>query len=154
MRMDAWDEVRSAVLAGEGACGAGASDDAVKAASQALGVEFPEELRCYLQRIGWIRVGGDTYYGLGDDLPYPTAMDLREMTRSEREDVEPPMQRHLVPILNNGFGDHWCVDTRTGAVVEWRHDDYDGEDQTPVFVDASFAAWLRSRVREVLEADQ
>jgi len=149
--MGTWDHILELLSKHNITHGAGASDNDIATAEAALGVRFPDELREYLTRVGWIDEDMG-FYGVGSDVPRKR-FDLVEHTRWEREEAGPPMQHHLVPILNNGGGDHWCVDTRTGAVVEWRHDDDDGEDQTPVFVDASFASWLHAHLRESLEDD-
>lgn len=150
--MDVWTNIRSAVMRNGGRCGNGVGLDDISRAEHSLRVTFPAELRHYLNRIGWMDVGGNIFYGLGPDLPMPSGMDLREMTRSEREDVEPPMQQHLIPILNNGGGDHWCVDTRSGDVVRWNHELDD--EQTPEFVDASLSGWMLKRLREDLVDDE
>jgi len=148
--MTTWDQIVDLLSAHNVEHGSGASDADIGAAEDALGVKFTPEVREYLRRIGWIDRGMG-FYGLGSDVS--RTLDLVRITRREREDAGPPMQRQLVPVLNDGGGDHWCVDTRSGAVVEWRHDDDEGEDQTPAFVDASFASWLHARLREMLESD-
>jgi len=144
--MTIWDQVAQLLTKHGVPHGRGATDNDIAAAERAVGLRFPDELREYLRRIGWIDHGMG-FYGIGSDVP-GKALDLLENTRCEREDATPAMHHHLVPILNDGGGDHWCVDTRNGAVVEWRHDDDDGEDQTPVFVDASLAAWMLQRLRD------
>jgi cell wall assembly regulator SMI1 len=147
--MTTWDEITELLARRRVAHGHGAKDDEIANAESALGVRFPDELREYLHRIGWIDHGMG-YYGVGNDVP-GKALDLVENTRCEREDAEPSMQHHLVPILNNGGGDHWCVDTRSGEVVRWNHEL--DEDQTPEFVDASLAAWMLERLRDALADD-
>jgi cell wall assembly regulator SMI1 len=147
--MTTWDQILQLLSQHDVTHGKGATDEDISAAEAVLGVRFTEELRQYLGRIGWIDHDMG-FYGLGKDVP-SKALDLIANTRCEREEAGPPMQHHLIPILNNGGGDHWCVDTRSGVVVEWRHDDDEGEDQTPEVIDASFASWLHARLRESLE---
>jgi cell wall assembly regulator SMI1 len=143
-----WDEILQLLDQNKIDHGAGASSREIDDAEAALSVRFPAELREYLTRVGWI-AHGMGYYGLGADVPDKKRFGLVENTRWEREEAGPPMQRHLVPILNNGGGDHWCVDTRSGNVVEWLHE-FD-EDQMPEFAHASLAEWMFTRLTDDVE---
>jgi cell wall assembly regulator SMI1 len=147
--MTTWDQILQLLSQHDLTHGEGATDEDISAAEGLLGVQFTEELRHYLRRIGWIDHDMG-FYGLGKDVP-SKALDLIENTRWEREEAGPPMHRHLIPILNNGGGDHWCVDTRSGDVVRWNHEL--DEEQEPEKVDASLAAWMLQRLREDLVGD-
>jgi cell wall assembly regulator SMI1 len=141
-----WPRVRDRLRAFEDSIfGAGASADEVEAAQQALGVKFPTSYIAFLREFGWAEVAGDGIYGLGVDVPFH--LDLLRMTRSERTEAGLHLPLHLVPLRNNGAGDHYCLDTQRllegeCPVVFWSHDSVDGDAQVPDDWAVGFIEWL------------
>jgi len=127
--------------------GIGASEVDIDLAESNLGVSFGPGLRRFLRRFGWLEVGPDEYYGLGSDVP--NHMSLLLITASERTVMNPRLRHSLVPVMNDGGGNLYCVDTareqQVAPVVFWDHDL--GADQDPEFVAASFEDWLLERLR-------
>lgn len=122
----------------DAARGGGALPETIGRAEEALGVRFPKGLREYLARFGWLRVGHREFFGLGLDVP--SYLDLVRMTQSERGEVGSPIPPDLIPVLNDGGGNHYCVSIPDGRVVLWDHSL--GEDQTPEPCSSDFEAWL------------
>ena len=58
------------------------------------------------------------------------------------------MPEYLVPVMNDGAGNHYCLDDTSRLdggecpVVFWDHEHQDGPDQVPEQVSASFDRWL------------
>lgn len=121
--------------------GTGAGEADIESAQQSLGVAFPVALREYLQHFGHLEVGHFELYGLGAELP--KYLQLVAMTVSERTESGCPLPHELVPILNDGGGNLYCIDTRScedGRVVLWDHTL--GGDQKPAQHSASFFEWI------------
>jgi hypothetical protein len=99
-----------------------------------------------LEQFGWGGVLSDELFGLGADVPHH--LDLVRMTESERTMYEPNIPHHLLPIMNNGAGDHACLDTRASPdeppVVMWWHED--GPDQIPQPTAPDFCSWLAAQI--------
>lgn len=125
--------------------GRGASLQEIQQAEVALGVKFPTALRTYLREFGFISVGCSELFGLGSDVP--RYQHLIALTEQERSAFHPCIPTHLLPIENNGAGDHYCLDLSTEysdpPVVLWSHEE--GESQSPEAVCASFTRWLTGR---------
>lgn len=123
--------------------GAGAAGPQVDLAEKQLGVKFPSELRRYLERFGWLIVGPYEVYGVGSDvLPH---MDIVAVTVEEREEVEPSLPRHLVPLMNDGSGSFYCVDVEKSSIDVAQVVYFDhalGKDQDPIITYPSIARWL------------
>ena len=130
-------------------CGTGATDRAIVDAEQTLGVRFPHSYKAFLSRFGWARVYCDPVFGLGPSVP--PEYDLVETARCERYEAHPHIPDHLVPIMNDGAGNHYCLDTSRlhdgeCPVVFWDHEHQDGPDQSPDQVSPSFDRWLIDRI--------
>lgn len=124
--------------------GAGVTDADIAAAERALAVQMPATFKEYLRRVGWLTTG-DYYYGLGEGVP-PFA-DLVTATLSERTEAQPPIPPHLLPLLNDGGGNHFCLDLSRSSgddapVVFWDHADPRGAEQRPEDWAPSYTAWL------------
>jgi cell wall assembly regulator SMI1 len=124
-------------------CGRGANPEQIAAVEKRLGLRFPKSYRHYLQNYGWCRFSHQELYGLGTDVP--SHLELIRNTLSERQDMGPPLSPLLVPVMNDGAGNHYCLDTSKMKadecpVVFWDHEL--GEKQKPGFVAASFDEWL------------
>lgn len=125
--------------------GSGASEADIDSAEVSLGVALEGGYRAFLTAFGWGGVEHLELYGLGNDVP--PYLDLVAVARSERTEMEPVMPRHLVPVMNDGAGNHHCLDTRRGPeppVVRWDHEA--GEDQEPWVEAPDFTTWLSDRL--------
>ncbi|MCY3772043.1 MAG: SMI1/KNR4 family protein [Gemmatimonadetes bacterium] len=123
--------------------GSGVDEVAIQRAEKVLEVQLPRSYKEFLRRFGWGGVGHWELYGLGSDVP--EYLDLLRMTLSEREEMRPRVPFHLVPIMNDGYGNHYCLDTNKVKgdecpVVFWDHDL--PENQDPKFVSNGFVMWL------------
>lgn len=86
-------------------------------------------------------------FGLGADVP--PYLSLTAMTRSEREEMSPSLPAHLIPLMNDGGGNLYCLDSRGGGeppVVFWDHTA--GARQEPAQVASDFTTWLAERVQQ------
>lgn len=102
--------------------GNGAYEEVVRDAEHRLGVTFPPSLRAYLMRFGRLELGHFELFGLGDDTP--EFLRLVEVTISERTETGSPLRHDLVPLLNDGGGNLYCMATageHVGSVVVWDH---------------------------------
>jgi cell wall assembly regulator SMI1 len=134
--------------------GRGASPIEIQDAQQALGAEFPRSYRQFLRIYSWAKLKHDYVFGLGGDVP--KHFNVVEVTKSEREEVFPILPRHLIPIMNDGAGNHYCLDTRQRVddetpVVFWDHEAVEGDSQTPDLVSPSFEAWIVATTLNALE---
>ncbi|HET6385391.1 MAG TPA: SMI1/KNR4 family protein [Armatimonadota bacterium] len=123
--------------------GAGVAPSVIDGAARVLGVALPQDYVEFLRVYGWASLGCNEIYGLGDDVP--RHLDVVRLTLSERLEAQPAMPRHLVALMNDGFGNHDCLDTsqlRDGRcpVVFWDHDK--GPNQQPEPIAADFNTWL------------
>lgn len=87
--------------------GAGATAEVVDHAQEVLGVPFSESYRRFLMDFGWAEIGHFEVYGLGADVP--EYLDVVKQTLWERIEAGYHLPRHLVPIMNNGGGDHYLL---------------------------------------------
>jgi len=132
------------------AIGTGAREVDIEDAERSLGVTFPDALRQYLRRFGHLELGHFELYGLGPSLP--RFLQLVPMTVSERTESGCPLPHELVPILNDGGGSLYCIETRppdAGRVVFWDHTK--GPDQEPEQQAGSLPDWLGELLGELDE---
>ena len=125
------------------ALGTGATPRDIANAEEALGVQLPPTYRDFLSEYGWARFSTEELYGIGDSVP--SHLELVRNVVAERNEMEPKLPIHLIPILNDGAGNHYCMDASptqqaTFPVVFWDH--AMGSNQTPERVNNSFDAWL------------
>ncbi len=123
--------------------GRGASEAEIKDAERILGVMLSASYRRFLRDFGWGGVEHLEIFGLGSDAPH--YLNLINMTLRERIEMEPAIPNHLVPLMNDGAGNHYCLDTRQmkkgeGPVVFWDHEL--GKNQQASLISASFDLWL------------
>jgi hypothetical protein len=131
--------------------GQGVIETEINTASAQLGVTLAGGYRLFLRRFGWGGVGSIELFGLGADVP--PYLSLTAMTRSEREEMSPALSAHLIPLMNDGGGNLYCLDSRVSGeppVVFWDHTA--GAQQEPSQVASDFIAWLTDRVEH--EADK
>jgi hypothetical protein len=130
--------------------GRGVAEADINTASARLGVNLTGSYRLFLQRFGWGGIGSIELFGLGADAP--PYLSLTAMTLSEREEASPALPVHLIPLMNDGGGNLYCLDSRMEdqpPVVFWDHTA--GEQQEPVPVAPDFLVWLAERVARELE---
>jgi len=144
-----FDEMAQALLSfSHRTLGEGATDDEIEAASRTLGVPIRGGYRMFLRRFGHGGVADFDIFGVGRSVP--AHIDLVDLTQSERTMYEPNIPHHLLPIMNNGGGDHVCLDTQASPnephVVMWWHED--GPDQIPPFVAHNFVSWLSKMIEK------
>ena len=106
-------------------CGGGATDVEIFKAENSLMTPFSESYRSFLRKIGWGRFSHEELYGLGSDIP--PYLELVKNTLVERDTMGPLMPLHLIPVMNDGAGNHFCLDTSLFAddecpVVFWDHE--------------------------------
>lgn len=122
--------------------GTGANEAEITEAERALGITIRGGYRQFLLKFGWGGRSAFEMYGLGEDVP--SYLSLVGMTQSERMEMEPPLPPYLLPLMNDGGGNHYCLDTRivTGEppVVLWIHDE--SVDQVPAIQASSFVVWF------------
>lgn len=123
----------------------GATEREITAAEKLLGVHILGGYRSFLKDFGWGGVECLELYGLGRDVP--RHLNLSEITQSERQKMNPPLQAHLIPLMNDGGGNLYCINTQTEGepkVVFWDHEN--SKDQLPEFEAITFAAWLNAEL--------
>ncbi len=121
--------------------GTGCDQTLIRDAERALGVTFRPELQDYLVRFGHLELGHFELFGLGGDLPQ--YLSLVTMTQSERLDTGCPIPRNLVPLLNDGGGNLYCISTNEASesgVFFWDHER--GPGQEPARCATSLVEWL------------
>lgn len=127
--------------------GQGASEEQLVAAERELGLKISGGYRKFLKRFGWLGIGPTEVYGLGTGVP--KHMDLVNITLSERTEMRPRLRQSLIPLMNDGGGNLFCIDAtsvegESQPVVFWDHDL--DVDQTPEQVAPSFEDWLHERL--------
>jgi len=138
--MPSYSELASRLLNFESRChGTGVSDDEIAVAERLLGRPILGSYREFLRHFGWGGVQHLELFGLGA----PPHLDLVRVTQSERTEMNPALPSHLIPVMNNGGGSLFCLDTTVAndpPIVFWDHEA--GVDQVPEVVAKSFSAWL------------
>jgi hypothetical protein len=129
--------------------GAGATAQEISAAEQLLGIRIGGSYREFLKQFGGGGVGHIEIFGLG--LRVPPYLNLVSVTQRERHELQPSLRRELIPIMNDGAGNLYCLDTRVSdepPIVYWDHSA--GADQR-LEVDSAdgFAAWLMKRLDQL-----
>ena len=152
MSLDMFDQLRRQCPDIE--VGKGASSLEIEEAQQRLGVNFSKTYAKFLSLYGWAKIKDAYVYGLGPGIP--AYLDVVNTAIDERQALKPSMPSHLLPLMNDGAGNHYCLDT--GQVTEgempvvfWDHENPDGESQVPVKVSPSFGEWLLEKTKFLLE---
>jgi hypothetical protein len=124
------------------ALGQGATEDEIKAGEAALGVVIRGGFRLFLRRFGWGGAEGIDLFGLGLDVP--RHLELVKTTLEERAEFCPFIPAYLLPLMNDGFGNHYCLDLRIAGdeppVVFWDHEQ--DEEQVPAVDSPDFVSWF------------
>lgn len=123
--------------------GSGATEDQLRATEDSLRLVIPSSYKEFLRRYGWAESSTEHVYGVGGDVPIH--LDLVRNTHTERSEAHPLLPPFLLPVMNDGAGNHYCLDTRAPSdqeapVVLWNHEL--GADQTLESLYDSFHFWL------------
>ena len=124
-------------------CGKGAAAREVDDSEAATGVVFPKSYRDFLLEFGWARFSHQELYGIGPAVP--AHLELVRNTVAERTQMQPSLPSALIPVMNDGAGNHFCLDTAKTSdsecpVVFWDHEL--GGGQVPATVSETFDTWL------------
>lgn len=134
-----------------GEFGVGATEAQIREAEQLLGIPIAGGYRSFLSQFGWGGVEHLELYGLGVDTP--DHLRLVRVTQSERSEMVPRLREQLLPVMNDGAGNLYCVDTSTTAaeppVVFWDHARDGGQ---RVEIEArDFASWLHRQLDHLVD---
>ena len=135
-------------LAPEQALGHAASEAEIAEAEGEIGSRLPESFRQFLKEVGGTSWPENIY---GVDKRLPPGYNLVHITRTERIDIEPELPHHLIPFSPDGWGNHYCFDTKRMEdqecpVVLWSHEL--DEEQTPEQTHQNFTAWLADLISD------
>lgn len=124
--------------------GKGATQATIQSAERVLGISIRGDYRRFVEEYGWGGVGHIELYGLGDDVP--RHLNLVDITTSERTEMSPRLRVELLPIMNDGGGNLYCLDLRTEGpeIVMWDHEGT--SHQNPGVEASDFSAWLASKL--------
>jgi SMI1-KNR4 cell-wall len=117
-----YEDLRARLLdAQDMACGGGVDDTQIAMAEEALQVTLPRDFRRFLREFGWLEMGPTEIFGLGSDVPQH--LNLVTLVLAERRDSRVPMPRDLVPVMNDGGGNLYCLDCSeaSGRMALWDH---------------------------------
>ena len=128
---------------GDKTLGSGVSEDAVRLAETQLNSNIAGSYRQFLKRYGWVDIGTNEIFGLGDDVP--AYLELCSNTRWERNESFRRLPARMVPVYNDGFGNLYVLDTDQiidgeNPIYFWDHEGL--PDQSAEYVADSFAAWF------------
>jgi cell wall assembly regulator SMI1 len=137
----------------ERSIGNGISAQEVAKCEEQLGVTLPQSYKSFLREFGFASWPEYIYGYLPGLLP---GMNVMCNTETERHEVEPEMRHPLIPFYNDGWGNHYCLDTSRLVdgecpVVFWIHE-LDADQQSPQ-THASFLDWLEEKVARELESE-
>jgi SMI1-KNR4 cell-wall len=120
--------------------GKGATEIEIQEAQQAIGLPIRGDYRNFLLDFGWGGDGAFELYGLGSDVP--PFLNLIAITLSERVEMSPPLRQELIPVMNDGWGNLYCLDASSEGprVVFWDHEG--SRDQVPAVDAEDFSSWL------------
>ncbi|MFS8066933.1 MAG: SMI1/KNR4 family protein [Byssovorax sp.] len=127
--------------------GKGASEFEIQEAQQALGLPIRGDYRKFLLDVGWGGVGCFELYGLGSDVP--PFLNLIAITHSERTEMSPPLRQELIPVMNDGGGNLYCLDSASEGpqVVFWDHEG--GGAQVPAVEAEDFSSWFAGLINTI-----
>lgn len=143
-----YDDLRDMLMQSKTlAVGKGATEFEIQEAQQRIGLPIRGDYRRFLVDFGWGGVGSFELYGLGADVP--PFLNLVTITHSERVEMSPPLRYSLIPVMNDGGGNLYCLDSTLmdPRVVFWDHEG--SEAQVPDVEAASFSLWFAELVNAV-----
>jgi hypothetical protein len=123
-------------------------EELVRAAEQALGVEFPPSYRRFLRDYGAGSFGGQEIYGVIDaDFENSGVPDAVWNTFSLRDDGDIPPD--LVAIYATGDGEQLCV--QSGSSETPIHSIWPGSGDDPEVAAPDFGIWFKEIVEGEIE---
>ena len=132
--------------------GQGATQPEIEEAASALKVRLPSDYQDFLRRVGWASCGYFQLFGVGKDVP--AHLELVSKTMGVRHQFRPHIPHHLVPLMNDGSGNYYCLSVDghgKGKVVFWNHEL--DEAQYPAVVGDSFVGWLNKYLDDLAVDD-
>jgi hypothetical protein len=137
---EAYDVLRGLIRTRADEIGSGCAAEELDVVRALFG-SLPADYAAYLTDFGWFTVSSHEVIGFGGDLP--PHLDVVEVTTWERTQAQPALANHLLPLENNGAGDHYCIDLSVSSapVVFWSHDHPQGSYQGTPIVAPNFVAW-------------
>ena len=126
--------------------GSGVSEAEIADAENELELRIEGSYRQFLKQFGWGGVEHLELYGIGG----PAHLDLVRVTRSERSEMVPPLPAYLLPVMNDGGGNLFCLDTTIAGeppIVFWDHTG--GADQVVDVEGDSFSSWLWEQLNDL-----
>jgi hypothetical protein len=92
-----FEEVAAILTSREDQClGTGVDEAEIRLAEEALGTRIHGSYRSFISRFGWGGVGHIELHGLGKDVP--PHLDLVEITKSERTEMNPDLDMFFGPV--------------------------------------------------------
>ena len=146
--MKTFEEVRRTLRTRPGVVtGKGVSEAAIRAAEKSLGNVIRGGYRLFLLEFGWGGSGDEVLFGLGKGVP--RHLELVATASRERTEMVPRLRSDLVPLMNDGAGNLFCIDGSHRApaeptIVLWDHE-FD-EDQVPYEYGTDFCSWFLERL--------
>lgn len=135
--------------------GSGATLPEIAQAESELAVVLPECYRSVIRIFGSLELDSWEIFGLGAGVP--TYLNLVHMVKVEREASSGLLDSSLLPIMNNGGGDLFCLDLTTTdedgdcRVRLWDHETRTIEAEAPELgVADGFCDWLGNETRRLL----
>lgn len=96
-----------------------ACDSDIIAFEQSRSIILPIEYKQLLSYSNGIMLMGDEIYGIGESC---LSQSIETIYQIEHYLVNNPMVEYLIPFSPDGFGNHYCFDSRNGTIVFWQHD--------------------------------
>jgi hypothetical protein len=112
---------------------------------------MPDTYRRFVAEFGWIVAGPIEIFGIGTDVP--DFMNMMRLALSERSEMHPPLASHLLPVMNDGGGDLYCIDCSLSdpdPPIVIRDHDTGGLSRARPDAD-HFTTWLLALVRPLSE---
>lgn len=130
--------------------GRGADAEHILRVADVFGSEIRTAYRQFLAEFGWGGAQDLELFGTGADVPQ--FLDVASAMVLERTEFSPPLPLDLLPVLNDGGGNLYCLarpsnESDDWPVVFWDHEL--GVNQVPQIVASSFGSWLLSRLEQL-----
>lgn len=121
------------------------NEQAIEDFESQFNIKLPEDYVIFLKCFNGISLMGTIIYGVGEEL---NPLSLASIYIVEHQEVGNPMNEYLIPFSPDGYGNHYCFDTRTMHnnlcnVVFWQHDYLYTEVDPPEITNASFSEWIK-----------
>lgn len=130
--------------------GCGIDEDEIFRVEKTLDIKITGSYRKFLRKYGWVAVECIEIFGLGADVP--KHLNIEKITHSERFDMVPSLDRSLLPLMNDGSGNFYCLNCQNtnsdeNTVVFWDHEK--DSNQKLELVEVSFSKWFCSELEQL-----